>query len=513
MLKLFRNRAGYSGGITHFLILLLFLVGCSESLSLDSESPGQGSADLSEYFISPEICKDDVGPDCTKLRLGDSQLTTLAPEQGKLYACRPGNPGAPGSDRDKITWIDNASGTWNMLAKPFLPAGSFSPGAGSSAVTESGSTRTISGNNLPVDGKIGDWPMTRYPALTSIDRNPGIPAANNFSFTLQLDPDEVTNPSCVDLGPIGMTLNGVVLYNAVDGRGNDAVAHEIVDIYGGHPAQSDYHYHFVPERLDEVPALSDGHSGLIGYIRDGFGLYGYNGAGGRELSNQDLDECHGHSHSPMGYHYHSTIEYPYTIGCYRGTPMASASAVSPRRRIHPRADAPLSGVLSSSDFESTRGVTYREANVRFIQGMVVHHAQALEMTELVRKYASTEAVRQIARRMEIAQRHEIGLMEAWLSNNGEPLRMPSVNGEMSIMAGMLTPEEMQRLSVARGVGFDKLFLEFMIEHHLGANEMVANLSSDSGVEKTSTVFQFAEEMDVDQAMEIQRMLAILEGIN
>jgi len=103
-------------------------------------------------------------------------------------------------------------------------------------------------------------------------------------------------------------------------------------------------------------------------------------------------------------------------------------------------------------------------------------------------------------------------MEAWLSNNGEPLRMPRVNGQMPIMAGMLTPEQMQRLSVVRGVGFDKLFLEFMIEHHLGANEMVANLSSDSGVGKRSTVFKFAEEMDADQTMEIQRMLAILEGI-
>ena len=62
-----------------------------------------------------------------------------------------------------------------------------------------------------------------------------------------------------------------------------------------------------------------------------------------------------------------------------------------------------------------------------MQGMISHHAQALEMTALVRKYASTEAVRQIARRMEISHKHEIELMEAWLSNNGEPLRVPSVN--------------------------------------------------------------------------------------
>jgi uncharacterized protein (DUF305 family) len=488
------------------------MIGCGESLSIDGESPSQSSADLSEYFINPEICNDGMGPDCTQLRLGDSQLTTLAPERGKLYACMLGNPGAPGSDRSKITWINETNSTWNLLAKPFLPEGSFSPPIGTSSVIESESNRAISGNNLPVDGKIGDWPMTKYPVLSAIDGNPGIPAENNFSFTLPLNPTEAANPSCVSLGPIGMTLNGVVLYNAVDGRGNDAVAHEIIDVYGGHPAQSDYHYHFVPERLDKVPSLSDGHSGLIGYIRDGFGLYGYNGVGGEELSNQDLDECHGHSHNPTGYHYHSTIEYPYTIGCYQGTPMASASAIPPKRRIRSRAAGPLSGVLSSSDPESTIGAIYREANVRFIQGMITHHAQALEMTALVRKHASTEAVRQIARRMEISQRHEIELMEAWLSNNGESLRIPSLNGQMPIMAGMLTPEQMQELSVARGAGFDKLFLKFMIEHHSGANEMVANLSSASRVEKKSTVFKFAEEVDVDQAMEIQRMLAILEGI-
>ena len=75
----------------------------------------------------------------------------------------------------------------------------------------------------------------------------------------------------------------------------------------------------MPERLDASPA-SDGHSGVIGYIRDGFALHGYHGIGGGELTNADLDECHGHSHGSLGYHYHATLEYPYTIGCYHGTP-------------------------------------------------------------------------------------------------------------------------------------------------------------------------------------------------
>lgn len=80
-----------------------------------------------------------------------------------------------------------------------------------------------------------------------------------------------------------------------------------------------YHYHFMPERLDAARA-ADGHSTIVGYIRDGFPLYGYYGVGGVELQNSDLDACHGHSDAERGYHYHATIEYPYTIGCYRGTP-------------------------------------------------------------------------------------------------------------------------------------------------------------------------------------------------
>ena len=81
-----------------------------------------------------------------------------------------------------------------------------------------------------------------------------------------------------------------------------------------------------------------------------------------------------------------------------------------------------------------------------------------------------------------------------------------------LMAGMLTPEQMQELSATRGIEFDKLFLKARIENHLGVSEMAANLSSASAVREQSTVFKFAEEVDTDQTIEIQRMLEILEGI-
>jgi len=174
-------------------------------------------------------------------------------------------------------------------------------------------------NNLPVDGRIGDWPMTAYAPLTAIDPNPGVPSPRAYTFALPAHPEPADAPGCVSLGAIGVTLNGVVLFNAADARGEDAVAHEIVDRFGGHPAVSAYHYHFAPERLD-AEVLEGGHSGIIGYIRDGFPLYGYRGEGGEEMTNEALDECHGHEHGNLGYHYHATMEYPYTIGCYRGTP-------------------------------------------------------------------------------------------------------------------------------------------------------------------------------------------------
>lgn len=304
-------------------ITIVILGGAACAASVPTElgtSPTTPAAnDLAQYFISPEICKDSIGPDCTQLRLGNTHLTTTTPAIGKLYACNPGNPLAPGSITANITWFNTAAQTWNLLRKPFLPAGTFAPPPGTATVTTAAGERTIVVTNLPVDGLIGDWPMSQYAALAAIDRNPGTPAAKNYSFVVPVTPQVAALPSCVSGGSIGVTLNGVVLYSAVDARGEDAVANEIVDVYGGHPAMTDYHYHFVPERLDAAP-LADGHSGLIGYLRDGFGLYGYKGVGGLELSNADLDLCHGHEHGTLGYHYHATMEYPYTIGCYRGTP-------------------------------------------------------------------------------------------------------------------------------------------------------------------------------------------------
>ena len=288
----------------------------------------QNTPTSSIFMITSELCADEEGPNCTELRLGDNFLTTTSPAKGYLYSCVNKNPNAPGSIESRITWIDFDNETWNFLEKLWLPPGTFNPETGTYKETTYEDNRLININNLPVDEKIGDWPMIKYPILTEIDPNPGIPTINKISFSYPMNPTENISPTCVSLDAIGVTKNGVIIFNAADARGEDAVAREIVDMFGGHPAMSNYHYHFIPERLDNE-FLSDGHSGIVGYINDGFPIYGYRGENGTELSNNDLDICHGHKHGNLGYHYHTTIEYPYTIGCYKGTPIISELRTPP----------------------------------------------------------------------------------------------------------------------------------------------------------------------------------------
>ena len=284
---------------------------------------GSGEASVSNFTITSTLCSDEQGPDCANLRLGDDYLTTSVPAKGYLYSCTGKNPGAPGAIESRMMWLNLVDKTWNFFEKLWLPRGSFTPATGTYLETTSDDSRQINVNNLPVDGKIGDWPMNNYAALTEIDPNPGVPMSVSFSFSYPVYPLEETTPTCVSLGSIGVTKNGVVIFHASDARGEDAVAREVVDEFGGHPAMSTYHYHFIPERLD-TELLSDGHSGIVGYINDGFPIYGYKGGSGVEMSNDDLDLCHGHKHGTLGYHYHATIEYPYTIGCYVGTPISGS---------------------------------------------------------------------------------------------------------------------------------------------------------------------------------------------
>ena len=136
------------------------------------------------------------------------------------------------------------------------------------------------------------------------------------------------NASCLGEGPIGILLSGAYLYDGLDALGHDALAHEIQDHCQGHPdMSSSYHYHTLTACLADP---GTGHSALLGYALDGFGIYGNRGENGEALTDADLDGCHGHTHAITWngqtvsmYHYHATAEYPYSLGCYRGAPVAT----------------------------------------------------------------------------------------------------------------------------------------------------------------------------------------------
>jgi uncharacterized protein (DUF305 family) len=157
-------------------------------------------------------------------------------------------------------------------------------------------------------------------------------------------------------------------------------------------------------------------------------------------------------------------------------------------------------------------VPYSEKDVEFIRGMLHHHAQALVMTELVNEISESDDVRLMAERMDISQRDEMDLMERWLQERGEPARDPDAPHDVHAgMPGLLSDEEIAELADARGEAFDVMFLQFMIRHHEGALQMVADLyASDAGFE--SAIDRIAREIEADQGIEIARMEQMLAAL-
>jgi len=146
-----------------------------------------------------------------------------------------------------------------------------------------------------------------------------------------------------------------------------------------------------------------------------------------------------------------------------------------------------------------------------MQGMIGHHAQALEMTALLPSRTAHEEMKLLARRIEVSQTDEIKMMQRWLETRG--LEAPSVHAYhaagATLMPGMLTPDEMSRLADAKGAAFDRLFLELMIKHHEGALVMVKDLMAQPGAAQGSDIFAFASDVEADQSIEIERMKSIL----
>jgi uncharacterized protein (DUF305 family) len=182
--------------------------------------------------------------------------------------------------------------------------------------------------------------------------------------------------------------------------------------------------------------------------------------------------------------------------------------------VQPGAPGESSRIIAADQAVNLSQVQHTEADVRFMQGMIGHHAQALEMTALLSSHSTRPDMRMLAMRIDASQADEIAMMQSWLRVRGQTLPDPHAHHAhgATLMPGMLTPEEMTRLGEARGVDFDRLFLESMIKHHEGALVMVEELFSQPGAGQDSEIFAFASDVDADQRMEIQRMGAMLKEL-
>ena len=191
---------------------------------------------------------------------------------------------------------------------------------------------------------------------------------------------------------------------------------------------------------------------------------------------------------------------------------ASAGGAPPI--VQPGAPGASSRVVQAEQARDLSKVQFTPADVKFMQGMIHHHGQAVDMTQLLATRTQSGDMKKLALRIEVSQNDEMKMMRRWLEVRGQEApgehahHMPGA----PMMPGMLSAEEMARLAATKGPEFDRLFLEGMIKHHAGALTMVQELFATPGAGQDSEIYAFASDVDADQRMEIDRMAAMLAAI-
>lgn len=191
--------------------------------------------------------------------------------------------------------------------------------------------------------------------------------------------------------------------------------------------------------------------------------------------------------------------------------------------FQPGAPGAAARIITPGEAVALSRSTFTAADVAFMQHMIVHHAQAVEMVELLETRGASPAVKLIGRRIALGQQAEMALMRDWLAQRGQPLEMPGMEhaahaghaipaSDTPVMPGMLSPAQMQALAAARGPAFDRLFLQGMIRHHQGALDMVDALMATPGAADDALLSDFAASVVADQSAEILRMQSILSDL-
>lgn len=165
--------------------------------------------------------------------------------------------------------------------------------------------------------------------------------------------------------------------------------------------------------------------------------------------------------------------------------------------------------LSPEDVDAIEAPTHVEADVVFMRNMIDHHYQAIVMTGFVDDRTDDRDIRLLAERMKVSQEDELDLMAKWMQERSQPIRGDGHDGHGEHeMPGMLTQQQLDRLEAAEGDEFDRLFLEYMIQHHEGALQMVDDLHRDGGGQEPA-IGEFARHVESDQGIEIARMHEML----
>ena len=198
--------------------------------------------------------------------------------------------------------------------------------------------------------------------------------------------------------------------------------------------------------------------------------------------------------------------------------------------FNPGAPGAPARVISATEAVELGRTSFTADDVAFMQHMIVHHGQAVEMVELLRTRGVHPTVRRLGQRIALSQEAEMDLMRGWLTDRGQPLEMPGMGGGHSgmdhsahaghsmppsdtpIMAGMLSPAQMQALAAANGPAFDRLFLEGMIRHHQGALDMVDALLANPDAAEDTMLSDFTTSVVADQSAEILRMQSLLSDL-
>ena len=196
--------------------------------------------------------------------------------------------------------------------------------------------------------------------------------------------------------------------------------------------------------------------------------------------------------------------------------LISTDSMSAVPILQPGAPGEATRELDAETAVNIANSSYTVADVDFMQDMIIHHHQALVMSRLAAQSTNNQAILDLAGRIDVSQKDEISLMQGWLQKREEQVPDPTTEHSEHThhtMIGMATPEQMTQLAESKSTDFDRLFLTLMIDHHDGAIKMVEELREQPGSTYDPILNEFVSDITNDQAVEIERMNALLIGLS